>query len=269
MKCLRHPANILTRRAPDGEPHHAGMNSRWLLLTNRRGPLGAPAENGVTDQTGFTLIETAIVLVIVGILLAGILKGNELIVSARVRDIAAQQDQVRTAYLAFFDRFRGLPGDYRDATASIAGVTGCGGNGNGNGRIEGGLESTLAWEHLSKAGFIAGSYTCDATQSPATTPINAFGVYLQLVWDGAYADPAGGAGNPRHNMKTGNQVPSNILAEIDRKIDDGRAVSGFLRFSDYDGGVGAPDPLECYSQTGGHEWHASRSGANCGGAVLF
>ena len=69
--------------------------------------------------------------------------------------------------------------------------------------------------------------------------------------------------------RPGNQVPSNILAEIDRKIDDGRAVSGFLRFSDYDGGVGAPDPLECYSQTGGHEWHASRSGANCGGAVLF
>src|SRR6185436_14651951 len=116
----------------------------------------------MTASRGFTLIEIVIVLVIIGVLFAGIIKGNELIVSARVLDVATQQEQVRAAYLAFFDRFRALPGDYRHATVSIPGVTGCGGDGNGNGRIEGladnppSTESILAWEHLSRAGFLAG-----------------------------------------------------------------------------------------------------------------
>lgn len=220
---------------------------------------------------GFTLIELVIVLVIIGVLFAGIIKGNELIVSARVLDVATQQEQVRAAYLAFFDRFRALPGDYRLATNSIPGVTGCGGNGNGNGRIEGlggnppSAESILAWEHLSKAGFLAGSYTCDLSETPRTTPINPFGTYLQLVWDSAYA----GSGTPRHNLKTGNLIPSNILAELDRKVDDGSATSGSFRFSNYDSGAGAPVPQGCYDPGGRNDWKAATPGANCGGTTLF
>jgi len=220
---------------------------------------------------GFTLLEIAIVLVIIGVLFAGILKGNELIVSARVLDVATQQEQVRTAYLAFFDRFRSLPGDYPFATNTIPGVTGCGGNGNGNGRIEGtasnppSIEYILAWEHLSKAGFLAGSYTCDVTDTPHTTPINPFGSYLQIAWDSSYASAPG----PRHSLKTGNQIPSNILAELDRKVDDGSATSGSFRFSNYDAGTGVPNPQNCYDPSGKNEWKMGTPGTNCGGATLF
>ncbi len=78
-------------------------------------------------QQGFTLIEIAIVLVIIGLLLGGILKGQELINSARVRNLASQLDGVKVAYLAFQDRYRVLPGDMDTATAStnlpqVAGV---------------------------------------------------------------------------------------------------------------------------------------------------
>src|SRR5476649_546217 len=119
-------------------------------------------------QTGFTLIEIAIVLVIVGLLLGGVLKGQELITAARVRNIAAQLDGVKIAYLGFQDRYRSLPGDYVDAqaAANIPGPTptlGCT-SGNStcqNGKIDPGSspsESILAWHQLGRSGFINCSY---------------------------------------------------------------------------------------------------------------
>ena len=57
-------------------------------------------------QSGFTLIEIAIVLVIIGLLLGGVLKGQELITSARVRNLIATQDGVKAAYFGFLDRYR-------------------------------------------------------------------------------------------------------------------------------------------------------------------
>ena len=75
-------------------------------------------------QTGFTLIEIAIVLVIIGLLLGGVLKGQELITSARVRNLAHTQDGIKAAFFGFQDRFRALPGDYSGplAVANISGV---------------------------------------------------------------------------------------------------------------------------------------------------
>jgi prepilin-type N-terminal cleavage/methylation domain-containing protein len=116
-------------------------------------------------QRGFTLIEIAIVLVIIGLLLGGVLKGQELITSARVRNLISQQDGIKAAYFGFLDRFRALPGDYTQASINIANVAATS-NGNGNGQITvSGVsgatidEHVAVWEHLSKAGFINGSYT--------------------------------------------------------------------------------------------------------------
>ncbi len=91
-------------------------------------------------QSGFTLIEIAIVLVIIGLLLGGVLKGQELITSARVRNLISQQDGVKAAYFGFLDRFRALPGDYSQASANIANVA-AGANGNGNGQITNGTRA--------------------------------------------------------------------------------------------------------------------------------
>src|ERR1700752_4664261 len=83
---------------------------------------------------GFTLIEIAIVLVIIGLLLGGILKGQELITSARVRNVISQQDGTKAAFFGFQDRFRALPGDYAQAATTIACTPACS-NGNGNGQV--------------------------------------------------------------------------------------------------------------------------------------
>ena len=172
-----------------------------------------------------------------------------------------------TAFFAFYDRYRALPGDYRASANINCGATSCldgdddgriqaasdngnngnhNGNGNGNGNHGNGNngngngnngnagqsatidEGLLAWTHLSAAGFLNGSFTLTSstvtTPDDSTSPKNPYGAYLQILFDNSW----GYSTNPalRHNLKTGNLIPVAILAEIDRKIDDGRPGSG-------------------------------------------
>jgi prepilin-type N-terminal cleavage/methylation domain-containing protein len=225
---------------------------------------------------GFTLIEIAIVLVIIGLLLGGVLKGQELITGARVRNLISQQDGIKAAFFGFQDRYRALPGDYSAAGANIN----CGGatcvSGDGNGRIEAPNAATtheeiLAWNHLTMAGFLNGSYTFAsgvAIPDTGNTPVNPYSVYIQLIYDGIYG--TGGSPKPaKHNLKTGGQVPVEIIAEVDRKIDDGKANSGGFQFSDYEptGNASlAPVLADC---TSGDAWNIQAGTTNCGGASLF
>lgn len=218
-------------------------------------------------QQGFTLIEIAIVLVIIGLLLGGVLKGQELITSARVRNLISMQDGTKAAYFGFLDRYRALPGDYltANAQANIPGCAACFG-GDNNGQIAG-AEAIHAWEHLSKAGFITGSYVSGAAApvaSNANTPSNPYGTLVQLIFDNVYQDAA-----PvnRHNLKTGNNIPSDILAEVDRKVDDGLGNAGQLRFSTFGGAVNTAPGICFVIATGA--WQSATPNANCGASTLF
>lgn len=115
------------------------------------------------NQKGFTLVEIAIVLVIIGLLLGGVLKGQELIENTKLKAVKTDADGISAAILGYQDRFRSLPGDDIDADAHTgAAVT----EGNGDGSIST-TEGVQAWEHLRLTGFMSGSGT-DA-------PINSFG----------------------------------------------------------------------------------------------
>lgn len=83
-------------------------------------------------QKGFTLVEIAIVLVIIGLLLGGVLKGQEMIESARIKSVVRDMNGVSTAYNTYLDRFHALPGDELEATMNARGWAGTGG-GNANG----------------------------------------------------------------------------------------------------------------------------------------
>src|SRR3989441_3481138 len=86
-------------------------------------------------QQGFTLVEIAIVLVIIGLLLGGILKGQEMITQAKIKNVMADFSGISAAYHGYQDRYRAIPGDDAGAArwTSPAGVVA----GNGNGVVSG------------------------------------------------------------------------------------------------------------------------------------
>ncbi|HSS46364.1 MAG TPA: prepilin-type N-terminal cleavage/methylation domain-containing protein [Burkholderiales bacterium] len=227
----------------------------------------------VRKHSGFTLIEIAIVLVIIGLLLGGVLKGQELITSARVRNLISEQDGIKAAFFGFQDRFRSFPGDYTLASTNINCTPACS-NGNGNGRIEATgatiAENIAVWEHLSRSGFINGTYTYAATASDSTSPKNPYAVYVNVVFDAAYGDPAVVTTPQRHNIKTGGQVPVEIIAEVDRKVDDGLPYSGAFQFSNYQGNAAAAPTVSCVNTaTTPTSWAVTSGVTNCGGASLL
>lgn len=235
----------------------------------------------LSTSHGLTLVEAAVVLVILGLLIQVVLQGRELVQNARVRDIIAQQGAAESAFLAFQDRFRALPGDYLNASTNIdCGPSPCL-NGNGNGRIEPGTggalhEEILAWQHLSSAGFINGQYrmASAATSIPApdNTPSSVFGGYMEAVTDNVWGYSGNAAS--RNNIKTGNYVPAAVLAEVDRKTDDGLPGSGRVRFSTYAGLGTAPPiggtPNGCTdSDSASAAWIEANGSDNCGAATLL
>ena len=189
----------------------------------------------IRRQQGFTLVEMAIVLVIIGLLLGGILKGQELITSARVRNIADQNSGVQAAYYGFIDRYRQVPGDWsRDsAVKAIPGVTH---GGDSSGRLDGVSpwdEGLALWEQLSKSGFIQGNYiggNTKPTQDDVNlAPRNAFNGFLMLFSSADYSEPSGSTPSEKLNLILGTGIPVNVIAELDRKIDDGLPQSGVVR----------------------------------------
>jgi len=118
----------------------------------------------MNNQKGFTLVELAIVLVIIGLILGAVLKGQELINNAKLKRAYNQQREVAAGIYTYFDRYGLYPGDDNTAAARWAGVT----NGNSNGLIAGltftcaigaTTETCQVWRHLRSANLITGAAT--------------------------------------------------------------------------------------------------------------
>jgi prepilin-type N-terminal cleavage/methylation domain-containing protein len=73
-------------------------------------------------QSGFTLVEIAIVLVIIGLLLGGILKGQEMITQAKIKNIVNDFNGITAAVNSYQDRYRALPGDDLNAAGRWSGT---------------------------------------------------------------------------------------------------------------------------------------------------
>lgn len=208
---------------------------------------------------GFTLVEISIVLVIVGLMLAGVFKGQSLIDSARVSSMASEVSGIRSAWYSFQDRYRALPGDFQSAGTQIdsAAVSG-----NGNGKIDGNAERAGVWQQLSLAGFINGSFdgeqagvgsASNVDCAAGTCPKNPFNGYYKISYSAQAADVT----IPSHEIFTGSQIPVGILAELDRKLDDGAPTTG--RFRVHRSFQGA-----C---TRNSEWDVSTGHTNCAGVL--
>ena len=192
-------------------------------------------------------MEIAVVLVLIGLLLGGILKGQQLINSARVRNMADQNSGIQAAYYGFVDRFRQVPGDMPPALACSA-ITSevdanCGGTptigGDQNGRVDQWEEAGALWAHLAHARLLNGTYngnTATAAQYEAgvltgQTPGNAFQQPVLLGFTDDYDDGRGrGPVQPCVWLTCfGAGVTPTLLRELDVKLDDGDPGNGVVR----------------------------------------
>jgi prepilin-type N-terminal cleavage/methylation domain-containing protein len=173
-------------------------------------------------QRGFSLLELAIALAVLAVLAGGVLKGSELIQSAKVQSTVTEVVNLDTALSAFEGRYSALPGDFAGASAAGLGSF----SGNGNGLIDTAAEQGAVFEHLQRAGFIKGQYTsteltgttCPESSCPPSPLGGTFVMGSTLLTD----DPASGS----IQLLLGNATRSKKLADIDRKLDDGKAESG-------------------------------------------
>ena len=120
-------------------------------------------------QGGFTLVEIAIVLVVVGLLLAGVLKGQELIENSKIKSIANEMKSVQAAYNGYIDRYKTVPGAELAATMTARGWPGAAGA-----AVDGALTIAVAqtftnagdqasfWRALRASGFFTGDPTAIA-----------------------------------------------------------------------------------------------------------
>jgi len=227
-----------------------------------------------SKQSGFTLVEIAIVLVIVGLLLGGVLKGQELITSGKAKALYADKNAFQTAYNTYNDRFRAIAGDDAGAaarfTGQACGVAGAGAsavnsgaglscsNGNGNGALTAAPQNTngaqIGWGVALASGQTfandgnnemfkmyqhlraAQLITTDGA-TPFSQPTNAAGGFT-VVNAGAFV--IGQMPSLMFIHQTG--VPGNIAGALDAANDDGFTNLGGIR-SVANGTAAAPNSV--------------------------
>ncbi len=167
-----------------------------------------------TDQAGFTLVEIAIVMVIIGLLIGGVLKGQAMIENAKVKRVVKQGDEIRAAVMTFYDKYGVYPGDENLGNVPPGGGDG---TGDGDGQIDG-TENFEVFRDLSLAGLISGTYN-----GTSVRPKHAFGDDMDVFW----VNPPGATTPPAHYLRF-NNLPAEVCIEIDTKFDNGVATTGTI-----------------------------------------
>lgn len=188
-----------------------------------------------SQSQGFTLIEIAIVLVIIGLLLGGVLKGQELINSAKVKSYATDFRNIPVFLYGFQDRFRALPGDDPAIVAHVTGTLATTPAGTiGNGVINGAWntttntdESCLFWQHVRLANVAPGSTTVDCSAGGTYWPRNANGGPIGLQSNTGFATITGGL-NGSYIICSANILGQFVL-QLDATMDDGDPATGSMR----------------------------------------
>jgi prepilin-type N-terminal cleavage/methylation domain-containing protein len=260
-------------------------------------------------QAGFTLVELAIVMIIIGLLIGGVLKGQQLITNAQITATVAQIKAIDAATTSFKDQYANLPGDMLTPNARIpncpAAPAACGIIGNGDGKIEQAafaavtfgaaptLEQVGYWAQLNAAGLLTG---INPDQAAATT--TAWGQYapasklngggFDVGWNGGGALFPSQSGGVAANVASGTYLAlhgtagaamaatvadgfmkPNYAARIDTKIDDGVGSSGTVLAGGMAATAAGGTGCVVTLAAGVNVYNESASGAACSLYILF
>jgi prepilin-type N-terminal cleavage/methylation domain-containing protein len=240
------------------------MKNAFKLSSNLP-PLSLPLKGGEQkrglfknreNQSAFTLVELAIVIVVLGILVSGIVAGQSIIKSSKVRSVISEYKQYSTAINAFKLEYGALPGDFKDASDYWDNVD----DGNGDKKVvrTQGYEVGSVWEHLKEAEIIQGEYDSRADTSVLLS--QSCGIRVPCSkYDGAHWAFGTSIHAPFHNNTTSNKLmlnstartnnavlPRNVIHvkdayNIDKKIDDGKPTRGRVGSYYNDGSISNGD----------------------------
>ncbi len=208
----------------------------------------------MSKQQGFSLIELAIVLVIAGLLLAGVLRGQEWIANAKVKSLASDFRHIPTYFYGYQDRFRALPGDDHVAETHVNGGTNATSTGQTqDGSIQGTWNSTtttdesfLVWQHLRLAGLMNGSTDTAVPEKfvPRNSEGGQIGVTGLASLNGTVTATLTGA-----HAVCSEGILGRYATQLDAMLDDGAGNSGAMRVVEKgtaSAGIASPDQTKPY-----------------------
>ncbi len=206
-------------------------------------------------NSGFTLVELSIVLVIIGLLVGGILAGADLIRAAKVGKIISEREQIMTAMNTFYLKYNCIPGDCYNISTYLSGET----NGDGDEVMENTTvasnpaEIYAAWKQMAAATLYPGNFnglngsggannhSVIGTNIPGSKAISKAGYsfyanstmsgdpYPGYWWNGTYGNIVW-FGKENSNTVTLDPALKPVDAHnIDKKLDDGIPGTGKVR----------------------------------------
>jgi len=180
--------------------------------------------------SGLTVVELTIVMVIIGIIVALVVKGQSLIVKGQMKQVFKQKQDIAAAFSGYYGRFAYFAGDDPGASSRYSGAT----NGNGNGRVGVGASVTAPdfscagtgteqcdlWFELRQAGLLGGT--------GFTNPRHVFNGNVALTYNAPGTAEAG-------HWLAFEGMPSDVCRGLDKAYDDGVWNTGSVQgASDYD-----------------------------------
>jgi prepilin-type N-terminal cleavage/methylation domain-containing protein len=184
------------------------------------------ANRHLLSSAGFTLVEMAVVLVIIGLLLGGVMKGQTLIESAKVNSESSRIDRINAAINLFFERYGRYPGD--GCNNNVCGNNGAGGK---DGLFGAGIEANAAWYEL-----------IDKTR--ILKQADRASIFGQ-DWNFWNSNRWGGGTTTGLDLPGGNQVKASYFCQMDRQKDDGDSTTG-----DYQATLAYNNDSDCWSEAG-------------------
>jgi prepilin-type N-terminal cleavage/methylation domain-containing protein len=184
--------------------------------------------------TGFTLIEIAIVLVIIGLLLAAVLQGQEMINSAKVKNLATDFRQIPVYIYSYLDRFRELPGDDPRVVANVTGTLATSPAGVQGNSVINGLwnsststdESFLFWQHVRLAGLAAGPTDI---ANPSYIPRNADNGIMGIQSNVGFVTITAPTAMTGTYIICSEGILGKFVKQLDVTLDDGETSTGSVR----------------------------------------